>query len=129
METTLTPIAEGLWTQTNPPHLIGGKSPQGKIVFPFPEGAAGQEYEAYPLSRTGTLWSWTRQEFKPKPPYDGPEEFQPFLLGYIKLAGEAIVQSWIVDAELEELSLNMPMEFVIIPFDDTRSTFAFKPVR
>ena len=129
MTTQLAPIAENLWTKTSPPQLIAGRSPEGKIVFPFPPGAAGETYETFPLSREGTLWSWTRQEFRPKPPYDGPEEFKPFLLGYIKIPGQVIVESWIVGAELEELELNMPMEFVLTPFDETRQTFAFQPKR
>ena len=127
MSADLKPIAEDLWTDTNPPRLIGGKAPDGKIVFPFPEGSAGDQYERYAMASEGTLWSWTRQEFRPKPPYDGPEEFTPFLLGYIKIPGEAIVESWIIEAELEDLKLDMPMEFVVTPFDDTRSTFAFRP--
>lgn len=127
MSTNRKPIAKGLWTETVPPQLIGGKSSDGKIVFPFPEGATGDSYERYPLAREGTLWTWTRQEFRPKPPYDGPEEFTPFLVGYIKIPGEAIVESWIVGAELEDLELDMPMEFVLIPFDDTRLTYAFQP--
>ena len=83
--------------------------------------------EPIKLSRTGTLWSFTRQDFKPKPPYDGPEEFSPFLLGYVELPQQTIVESHIVDATLEDLELGMPMELVIVPFDEHRSTFAFKP--
>ena len=71
--------------------------------------------------------SFTRQDFRPKPPYDGPEEFTPFLLGYIELPGQIIVESHIVETTLEELKIGMPMEFVITPFDDSRSNFAFRP--
>ena len=129
MDSNLKPIADGLWTDTTPPQLIGGKDSDGKIVFPLPEGAAAQRYEKYPLSTEGKLWSWTKQEFRPKPPYDGPEEFRPLLLGYIKIPNEVIVESWIVGAELEDLKLDMPMEFVLTQFDETRSTFAFQPKR
>ena len=125
--TNLTPIAEGLWTDGDAPQLIAGKRPDGKIVFPLPLGEAAKTMTLHPLAREGKLWSWTRQDFKPKPPYDGPEEFKPFLVGYVELPGEVIVESHIVDAGLEDLSLGMPMEFVIIPFDDTRSTYAFRP--
>ena len=125
--TKLTPIAEGLWTEGDRPQLIGGKLPNGKIVFPLPLSDSAKTMTLHPLSREGTLWSWTRQDFKPKPPYDGPEEFEPFLVGYIELPGEVIVESHIVDAKLEDLNLGMPMEFVIVPFDDKRSTYAFRP--
>jgi uncharacterized protein len=101
--------------------------PSGKIVFPFPQGDAGRDAELYPLSRSGTLWSWTRQDFKPKEPYDGPENFEPFLIGYVELPGEVIVETRIVEASLEDLKLGMTMEFVITPFDERRSTFAYRP--
>ena len=127
MKTTLSPIAEGLWTDEAEPRLIGGRLPGGKIVFPMPVGDAAQDVEPYGLARHGSLWSWTRQDFQPKQPYDGPEPFVPFLLGYVELPGEVIIESRIVDAKLEDLSLGMAMEFVIAPFDETRSTFAFRP--
>lgn len=127
MSTSLSPIAEGLWTAEAQPRLIGGRLPSGKIVFPYPQGDAAQGVEPYALSRHGKLWSWTSQEFKPKEPYDGPEDFEPFLLGYVELPGEVIVETRIVDANLADLTLGMAMEFVVAPFDDARSTYAFRP--
>ncbi len=131
MSDTLTPIAEDLWTDEAEPRLIGGRLPDGIIVFPMPVGDAAKDVEPYPLSRTGKLWSWTSQGFLPKEPYEGPKkephEFKGFLLGYVELPGEVIVETRIADAKLEDLSLGMDMEFAIIPFDDTRSTFAFRP--
>ncbi|MGP1282158.1 MAG: Zn-ribbon domain-containing OB-fold protein [Parasphingopyxis sp.] len=128
MADTLEPIAPGLWTDGAEPQLIGGRRADGEIVFPMPDGDAAEGVEPVALSRTGTLWSWTRQDFRPKtPPYEGPEEFEPFLLGYVELPGEVIVETRIVDATLEELELGMPMELAIVPFDGSRSTFAFRP--
>ena len=77
------PVAEGLWTDEPQPRLIGGRHAQtGEIVFPMPGGDAAQHFAPVPLSRTGTLWSWTSQDFRPKsPPYAGPEQFVPFLIG------------------------------------------------
>jgi uncharacterized OB-fold protein len=129
--TALAPIAEGLWTDEPEPRLIGGKLASGEIVFPMPSGDAAQGVEPWPLSRRGTLWSWTRQDFRPKEPYEGPGEgqhdFTPYLLGYVELPGEVIVESYIVDAKLEDLKLGMSMEFTLVPFDATRATFAFRP--
>lgn len=129
--TTLIPIAEGLWTGEPQPRMIGGKLTSGEIVFPMPTGDAALGVEPWPLSRRGTLWSWTSQDFRPKPPYDGPgqgpEDFVPFLLGYIELPGEVIVESYITGANLADLKLGMGMELTIIPFDATRTTFAFRP--
>jgi len=127
----LAPIAPGLWTQEQQPRLLGGKLASGEIVFPMPQGEAAEGVEPYPLSRRGTLWSWTRQDFRPKSPYEGPSEgphdFKPFLLGYVELPDEVIVESYIVDATLADLRLGMAMEFTLTPFDATRATFAFRP--
>jgi uncharacterized OB-fold protein len=127
MSQTLQPIAEGLWTLEAEPRLIGGRLSSGKIVFPMPTGDAARDVETYPLSRKGTLWSWTRQDFQPKEPFDGPEPFEPYLLGYVELPGEVIVETRIVEAALEDLKLGMPMEFVVAPFDARRATYAFRP--
>ena len=128
---TLTPIAPDLWTEGDEPQLMGGKLPTGDIVFPMPSGDAAKGIEPFPLSRRGTLWSWTRQDFRPKEPYEGPSagphDFKPYLIGYVELPGEVIVESYIVDAELGDLKLGMPMEFTLTPFDATRATFAFRP--
>lgn len=127
MSASLQPIAPNLWTEGSNPQLIGGRDTKGKIVFPMPEGDAGEGVEIVKLSRTGTLWSYTRQEFQPKSPYDGPEDFVPFLVGFIELPGEIIVESHIVETELDQLKLGMDMELVITAFDETRSMFAFRP--
>lgn len=128
-------IDPALWSDDAEPHLMGGRLPSGEIVFPMPQGDAAKDVEPYKLSRTGTLWSWTTQGFLPKEPYEGPgsgpnegpPDFQPFLLGYIELPGEVIVESRITGARLEDLRLNMPMEFCIVPFNAMHDTFAFRP--
>ena len=128
---TLDPIAPDLWTDEDRPRLIGGKLPSGEVVFPMPTGDAAAGVKIYPLSRHGTLWSWTSQDFRPKSPYEGPSEgpqdFKPFLLGYVELPGEVIVESYIVDTTLADLRLGMAMEFTLTPFDARRATFAFRP--
>lgn len=125
----LTPVTEGLWTDEAQPRLIGGRHrTTGEIVFPMPQGDPAQHFEAVPLSRTGTLWSWTSQDFRPKsPPYAGPEAFTPFLIGYVELPGQVIVETRIEGANLADLSLGMAMELVIAEFAEGRSTFAFQP--
>lgn len=125
-----------LWSDGAEPHLMGGWLPSGEIVFPMPVGDAADGVEPYKLSRRGKLWSWTSQGFLPKEPYEGPgsgpgegpPDFQPFLLGYVELPGEVIVESRIVDARLEDLHLGMDLEFCIVPFNATYDTFAFRPL-
>jgi uncharacterized OB-fold protein len=123
----LLPIAPGLWTDDAQPHLIGGRKPSGEIVFPMPQGDAAASVEPVVLSRHGRLWSWTSQDFEPKAPYRGPRPFAPYLVGYVELPGEVIVESRLVGATLADLVLGMPMELLIVPFDATHCTFAFAP--
>lgn len=122
----LSPIAAGLWAEGAAPRLIGGRKASGEIIFPLPDDPL-EPLERIELSSTGTLWSWTSQEFQPKAPYDGPEPFEPFLLGYVELPNEVIVESRIVGTTIERLRLGMPMQLVIVAFDDRRSTYAFRP--
>ncbi|KWV91317.1 Zn-ribbon domain-containing OB-fold protein [Erythrobacter sp. YT30] len=130
-------IDPDLWSDDAKPHLMGGRLPSGEIVFPMPQGDAAKDVEPYKLSRHGTLWSWTSQGFLPKEPYEGPgsgpdegpPDFVPFLLGYVELPGEVIVESRIVDATLDDLTLGMPLEFCIVPFNATHDTYAFRPMR
>ena len=123
------PVAAGLWTDGTEPRLIGGRHRvSGEIVFPMPQGDAAQHFDAVALSRTGTLWSWTSQDFRPKsPPYAGPEAFKPFLIGYVELPGQVIVETRIEGAALADLKIGMAMEMVLTEFAPGRSTFAFKP--
>lgn len=125
------PIAEGLWTHEAEPRLMAGRLPSGDVVFPMPEGDAAANVEPHPLPRKGRLWSWTSQDFRPKAPYEGPgggpHDFTPYLLGYVEIPGEVIVESYLVDTTLDELELGMPLEFCVVPFNDTHDTFAFRP--
>jgi uncharacterized OB-fold protein len=123
----LSPIAPGLWTDEAQPRLIGARRANGDIFFPVPDGDAAKLVEPVALSRHGTLWSWTTQSFEPKAPYTGPQPFEPYLIGYVELPGEVIVESRIVDAVPADLKIGMAMEFVVIPFDAQRSTYAFRP--
>ncbi|MEP5936839.1 MAG: OB-fold domain-containing protein [Erythrobacter sp.] len=131
----LAPIDPELWSAGEQPQLMGGRLSSGEIIFPMPQGDAANEVEPYKLSRQGKLWSWTTQGFLPKEPYEGrgngenegPPDFEPFLIGYVELPGEVIVESRIVDAKLSDLELGMAMEFCVVPFNDTHSTYAFRP--
>ena len=126
------PVAEGLFTwPSDEPRLIGSQR-DGRYSFPAQEG----EDEVL-LEPRGTLWGFTTQRFRPpSPPYDGndtAETFQPYLLGYIELEGELLVESRLVDCDADTLELGQPMELRIVPYtvrpDGTEVlTFAFAPV-
>jgi uncharacterized OB-fold protein len=117
------------------PRLIGGRrKDNGRIVFPLPTGGDRQHYDAITLAPHGLLWSWTVQRFRPKtPPYAAPEDsagFTPFVLGYVELPGQIIVETRI-EADPDALSIGTPMELTVLPFADTDAgtivTYAFRP--
>lgn len=125
------PIAEGLFTDEMPPRLVGGRNlTTGRIVFPCPPGKA---YEPYPLGRTGTVWSYTIQRYRPKsPPYMGPDAFRPWPVAYVELPGEVIVEARLTNVAFEDIKIGMPVELVQIPLDpdapDSVLIPAFQPV-
>ncbi|MFC0204351.1 Zn-ribbon domain-containing OB-fold protein [Novosphingobium soli] len=109
-------IAEGLFTDETPPRLIGGRDREtGRIVFPCPSTAT---HEAVPLSREGTLWSYTVQRYRPKsPPYAGPDAFRPWIVAYVELHGEVIVEARLDDVAPDEAQIGMPVRFAPAPLD------------
>lgn len=124
-------IDEGLITREQPPRLVGGRNrTTGRIVFPNPRN---ESFEPYPLRREGHLWSYTVQRFRPKsPPYQGPDAFEPWALGYVELAGETIVEARIVNVAFDDIAIGMPLEFTLEPLDpaadDPVLIPAFQPV-
>ena len=109
-------IAEGLFTEEMPPRLVGGRDREtGRIVFPCPADAA---YEPVPLGREGALWSYTIQRFRPKtPPYAGPEAFRPWIVAYVELPDETIVEARLVDVAFEHVRIGMKLRLVQVPLD------------
>ena len=53
------------------------------------------------LPSTGTVWSCTIQRIRPKPPYEGPDDFEPFAVGYVDL-GPVRVESRLEGKPVEE---------------------------
>jgi uncharacterized OB-fold protein len=90
--------------------------------------------ERHALRSEGHLWSWTVQGFPPKsPPYAAsPEEFVPFGVGYVELAGELRIESILTAGDPDALSIGMPMRLVAIMAPGREKerlmTFAFAPV-
>lgn len=106
----MTPIADGLFTEETPARLIGGKDREtGRIVFPCPTSPT---YEPVALGSEGTLWSYTVQRFRPKtPPYAGPEAFAPWVVAYVELPGQVIVEARLNDVAFEDVKVGMPVRF------------------
>ncbi len=121
-------------------HLIGSKCPCcGTYVFPprannCPNPACdGDALEQVPLSRRGTLWSYTENRYAPPPPYPTPDPFEPFAVAAVQLEAEGlIVLGKVVEGTLAaDLSVGMAMELAIEPLftDDggvRRTTYAWR---
>jgi uncharacterized OB-fold protein len=69
-----------------------------------------------PLSRRGTLYSFTMQRFKPPPPYRGPEPFQPYGVGMVELPEGLLVTAVLEETDPANLRVGMEMELVIASF-------------
>lgn len=113
---------------TGVPHLIGSRCPQcGTYVFPpvlsggsnnCPNPACdGNELEQVPLSRRGTLWSYTENRYAPPPPYPATDPFVPFAVAAVELADEGlIVIGKVVNGTLAaDLKVGMQMEVTTTP--------------
>lgn len=138
MAASSAPVAPGLFTwPSDKPCLLGGRCTAcGAVAFPRPLSCArcaGVDVEMLELPRRGTLWTFTIQGFAPKrPPYAGPEPFEPYGVGYVDL-GAVKVEGRLTEADPDRLRIGMPMEVVVVPFstDDEGNevvTFAFAPV-
>jgi uncharacterized protein len=125
-------VSEGLFTwPSDEPRLIASRRDE-ELSFPARPGE-----ERVLLSRRGTLWGFTTQQFRPpSPPYDGndtPETFEPYALGYVELPGELLVQTRFTESDPNRLRIGQEMELRIVPYttrpDGTEVlTYAFAPV-
>jgi uncharacterized OB-fold protein len=136
------PIAEGLYRSSpddGAPQLIASRCVAcGEVSFPKQDACprcTTRGCEEVPLSRRGTLWTWTIQRFPPPPPYIGPadrEHFTPYGVGYVELPEGVRVEARLTENDPAKLSIGMEMELVLLPFvqdaeGNDRMTFAFRP--
>ena len=135
---TAIPLAQGLFTwPSDSPALIGTRCGDcGEVTFPSHYGCprcASEAMVPFELSTTGTVWTWTTQNFRPPPPYSGPEEFTPYHVGYVELPGEVIVEAYLTGYGDGHPTIGETVELTIIPFSINDAgedvvTFAFRPV-
>lgn len=125
-------VAEDLFTwPSDEPRLIASER-DGVISFPARPGEQRRL-----LGRTGRLWAFTTQQFRPpSPPYDGNDTdrtFRPYAVGYVELPGELLVQARLTEPDPAKLRIGQQMELRIVPYtvrDDGTEvlTYAFAPV-
>ena len=110
------------WFATDPePHLLGSRCRSCASYF-FPKetmfcrnpGCASSDFEEVPLSRTGSVWSFTENHYKPPAPYISPEPFAPYTVAAVELADEKMVVLGQVapGTGVEDLKAGMEMEIV-----------------
>jgi uncharacterized OB-fold protein len=135
------PIAEGLFAESPEPHLLGSRCAScGARTFPQQSSCprcSSLDVEVVPLSRRGTLWTWTSQDFLPKsPPYAGPEDpttFRPWLVGYAELDDGLVVEGRLSGFENRQPVIGEELEVTIVPFTTDEEgndvmLYAFSPV-
>jgi uncharacterized protein len=119
------PAVEG-WFTTDPdaPHLIGGRCTECS-TFVFPPRAAGcpnprctgEVLDQVPLSRRGTVWSYTENRYAPPAPFPAADPFEPYALAAVELADEGLVVLGKVATGVlaVDLHVGMPMQLEIEP--------------
>lgn len=117
------PAIEGWFdTDATGPHLLGSRCTQcGSYFFPAESmycrnpHCAGTEFDTVPLSRTGTLWSFTEHFYQPPEPYMSPDPFEPYTVAAVELANEKMVVLGQVAAGVahSDLKAGMPVELVL----------------
>jgi len=136
------PVQEGLFTwPSDEPQLIASRcSACGDVAFPRQQSCpdcSSDDVDEILLSRRGTVWTWTIQNFPPPiPPYAGSgdrDTFVPYGVAYIELPEGIRVEARLTENDPEKLSIGMEMEMVVEKFasdDDGNElvTFAFQPV-
>jgi uncharacterized protein len=136
------PIAEDLFSwPAAEARLVGSRCTAcGAYAFPLQGWCprCGSEMDRVELSPTGTVWTWTSQEFlPPAPPYAGPEStesFERYYVGYVELEDELRVESRLVGFGEEPPHIGQRVEAVLLPFrtdDEGREvmTYAFAPAK
>lgn len=131
------PIADNLFTD-DLSALLGARNREtGQIFFPLPL-TPDDNIEPVALGTRGTVWTYTVQRFPPKPPYIGPtdpEKFKPYVVAYVSLPGQTMVESRLTGIDPDDVEIGMNVEFTVIPLDpdappeDQKLIHAFKPVQ
>jgi uncharacterized OB-fold protein len=129
------PLAPDLFAQLEPPRLLGGRCAECEtVVFPMQDGCprcSHRPLTAMELPARGVVWSWTTQEFAPKPPFRAPTGgWAPLAVGYVDL-GVVIVESWLVPAARDwQIGDEVELTTAVTGADDGEDvlTYAFEAV-
>lgn len=139
---TPTPVISGWFTTDPEPHLIGASCREcGTIAFPPSASWCPSprcrctELDEVPLSRRGTIWSFTNAAYQPPPPYvPNDDPYVPFAIAAVELAVEHIVILGQVASgfDLADLYVGQEVELVVETLVDDEErhelTWRWRPV-
>jgi uncharacterized OB-fold protein len=117
------PAIEGWFTlDEEAPALLGSRCTScGTFAFPKetffcrnPE-CRSTEFDETPLSRTGTIWSYTAAGYQPPKPYVSADPFVPFPIAAVELAAERMVVMGqvVADVDVADLRVGTQVELVL----------------
>lgn len=120
---TRAPAIDGWYTlDENEPYLIGSRCAAcGTYSFP-PRSrfcanptCAGVVLERAPLSRTGTVWSYTNACYPPPEPYVSADPFRPFAIAAVELDTQRMIVlgQVVTGVGVERLRIGMRMQVVL----------------
>lgn len=131
------------WFTLDPPALLGRRCPQcGTYMFP-PTGqwcpnprCDCDELETVPLSRTGTVWSYTDAQYQPPAPYVArTDPYEPFAIAAVELDTEKIVVlGQVADGfGVGDLAVGTSVELVVEPLEtvaqETKLVWRWRPIQ
>jgi uncharacterized OB-fold protein len=121
------PAIEGWFTLDEEPALLGQRCTQcSTVVFPpvatfcTNPSCSSREFASVPLSRTGTVWSFTDARYQPPPPYiPTTDPYEPFAIAAVELLAERLVVLGQVATGYgpDDLKVGSPVELVLEPLD------------
>jgi uncharacterized OB-fold protein len=123
MPKTRVPAVVGWFTTDEAePELIGARGTEtGSYFWPLALAssanptAPNEPREEVHLSRRGTLWSWTTNEYKPPDPYVSADPFVPYTVCAVELAAEGmtVLGQLARGTDPESLRWGQEMELVV----------------
>jgi uncharacterized OB-fold protein len=118
---TRVPAVEGWFTTGEDAALLGSRCDScGTYAFPKeaffcrnPE-CDGTAFTEVPLSRRGTVWSFTDARYQPPPPYMAADPYAPFAIAAVELAEEKMVVMGQVVAGVSTVELRVGAEVELV---------------
>lgn len=115
------PAIEG-WFTMDPenPALLGTRCTTcGSYFFPTERQfcrnprCTGEIFDDVELSRRGTVWSYSENQYEPPAPYVAPDPFVPYTVAAVELADEGIVVMGQVAGDTSNLEVGSAVELVL----------------